>query len=316
MIINLKEISVKEVASDYVDNNEEGVLGYGGKLNIRPKYQREFVSYTKGLGRLSTTIKGYGRCHNEEEVIEQIGYDAESDLANPTGSVFCAHGAGFIVSWDKVKDYMHIDQACKLIERELDEKTTTVSSSQTSDWMDIEEIDHILNQASYANKKSGFKPHKGIAKRTIKAKPAVNYKVPKAREKSGEKYLLVDGYNIIFAWEELSELSKINIDSARDKLMDIMCNYQGYTQVNLILVFDAYRVKSHPCRIFDYHNIHIVFTQEAETADQYIEKFAHENGKKHTVTVATSDRLEQIIIRGAGCMLMSAREFEHEVNSY
>ena len=133
------------------------------------------------------------------------------------------------------------------------------------------------------------------------------------REPDAEHFLLVDGYNIIFAWEELNELSKVNIDSARGRLLDILCNYQGIKQCNLIVVFDAYRVQGHETEVMEYHNIHVVYTKEAETADQYIEKFAHEHGRKHYVTVATSDGLEQIIIRGQGCMLVSAREFEKEV---
>ena len=140
-------------------------------------------------------------------------------------------------------------------------------------------------------------------------------KAKKKQTEPGESYLLVDGYNIVFAWEELKELAQVNIDAARGRLMDILCDYQGIRKCNLIVVFDAYRVQGHPTEILDYHNIHVVYTKEAETADQFIEKFAHENGAKYDVTVATSDGLEQIIIRGQGCGLISAREFEKEVAS-
>ena len=134
-----------------------------------------------------------------------------------------------------------------------------------------------------------------------------------AKKVQEKEYLLVDGYNVIFAWDELNELAKVNLDGARGKLLDILCDYQGIRGCELIVVFDAYRVAGHPTEISDYHNIHVVFTKEAETADQFIEKFAHENGRRYCVTVATSDGLEQIIIRGAGCELISSRELEAEI---
>jgi predicted RNA-binding protein with PIN domain len=185
-------------------------------------------------------------------------------------------------------------------------------------WIGTDEVDEILDRTFHANKKEQFIPHKGIShRRREKPKEAqvreYGTSPGKAPEKK-EKYLLVDGYNILFAWEELNELAKVTIDGARGKLMDILCDYQGMKQCHLIVVFDAYRVQGHPTEYLDYHNIHVVYTKEAETADQFIEKFAHQNGKKYDVTVATSDGLEQIIIRGQGCKLISAREFEREVN--
>lgn len=289
-------------------------------------YQRELTSYTGGEGRLFSTVKGYERCHNEEEMIEKISYDPEADLENPTGSVFCAHGAGFVVNWDEVDNYMHLPPAW-MAENNGEENDEFLPDGAGNGrggkkdaeevWLGTEEIDEILAKTYHANKKSTFISHKGIARRRVTGRtkqsiPAVT-KTAKKKAEPKEEYLLVDGYNIIFAWKDLNELAKTNIDGARGKLLDTLCNYQGMKKCNLIVVFDAYRVKGHRTEIFDYHNIHVVYTKEAETADQYIEKFAHENAKKYKVTVATSDGLEQIIIRGAGCLLMSAGDLEKEV---
>ena len=203
----------------------------------------------------------------------------------------------------------------KLPPKEQQEEAPSGKKTKTYDpdhWIDIEEIDAILARTYHANKhEKGATKQWRTAKKVISGDNAPRYAPVKAVSK--EEYLLVDGYNIIFAWESLKELAAVNIDGARGKLLDILCNYQGYRKCTLILVFDAYRVKGHREEITKYHNIHVVFTKEAETADQYIEKFAHENGKKYRITVATSDGLEQIIIRGAGCRLLSARDFEADV---
>ncbi len=299
-------------------------------------YAKELAAYTKGHGRLFCTWKGYKTCHNTEEVVKKIGYEAERDTDNPSGSIFCAHGAGYYVEWDEVKDYMHVEScfAGKGSGEEGDlplparRKGGKEQETDSGRWMGTEEVDAILEKTLYANKKAG--------KATGKNRPGSrggngeewkngNYASGNTRtygqggKESGrkaekkEKYLLVDGYNIIFAWEDLKELAKASIDGARGKLMDILCNYQGIRGCRLILVFDAYRVQGHDTELFDYHNIHVVYTKEAETADQYIEKFAYENGKKADITVATSDGLEQIIIRGQGCALLSARELKEEI---
>ena len=302
------------------------ILAGSAPVSQMQGYQRELTSYTGGEGRLFCTVKGYERCLNEEEIVEKISYDPEADLENPTGSVFCAHGAGFVVNWDEVENYMHLPPAWVLEndEEETDEfLSDSIGNGRSGKkdaeevWLGTEEIDEILAKTYHANKKSTFIPHKGIARRRMAGRtkqsiPAVT-KTAKKKTEPGEEYLLVDGYNIIFAWKDLNELAKTNIDGARGKLLDTLCNYQGMKKCNLIVVFDAYRVKGHGTEIFDYHNIHVVYTKEAETADQYIEKFAHENAKKYKVTVATSDGLEQIIIRGAGCLLMSAGDLEKEV---
>lgn len=283
-------------------------------------YLREVVAYTKGEGRLFCSILGYRPCHDADEVIQSMRYDPESDVDNPTGSVFCVHGAGFSVPWNEVRDYMHIDtgknvtSAGKACDGDNDVEEHVIAREEEA-WIDVEEIDRILERTSHANRKSGSISHKGISAKRVRsvADKPVGLSKPRKKEEPEKKYLLVDGYNMIFAWEELNALSKVDIAAARDKLMDILCNYQGFKNCEVILVFDAYRVQNHKTEVLDYHNIHVVYTREAETADQYIEKFAHENSKKYQITVATSDGMEQIIIRGAGCRLLSARDLQREV---
>lgn len=281
-------------------------------------YQREFVSYTKGYGKFFCLFKGYEPCHNAEEVISEIGYNAEADTKNPCGSVFCSHGAGFLVKWQEVKEYMHLESVfCPEKAEDAIEDTrqnrTSVPYLEKEDWIGEDEIEAIYKKAFYANARESDINREKIRNRksAVKAE-AASYK-GKKNQAYKEEYLLVDGYNIIFAWEELKELAEGNIDAARGKLLDIMSNFQGMRNGSLIVVFDAYRVKGHDTEIFDYHNIHVVFTKEAETADAYIEKFAHDNREKYRITVATSDGLEQIIIRGQGCTLLSARELKLEV---
>lgn len=298
------------------------------------EYQKEVTAYTKGTGKLSCELKGYMPCHNAQEVIAAIGYDPEADLANPTGSVFCAHGAGFVVPWHQVKDYMH-QESC-FSRREADSSfpradteneifgksagiCMTAPVNKVERFIGTEEIDDILSRSTHANsRRDGNKRKEGWQREHRRDDYGLSTgsssvtRIYKGKEKK-DAYLLVDGYNIIFAWEELKELAQHNLDSARGKLLDILCNYQGMKRCELIAVFDAYRVQGHPTEIMDYHNIHVVYTKEAETADQYIEKFAHENGKKYDVTVATSDGLEQIIIRSQGCHLLSARDLQEEI---
>ncbi len=271
-------------------------------------YQKEVHAYTRGNGTLQCTLKGYAPCHNTEEVLVATGYDSERDTLHPTGSVFCAHGAGFLVPWYEVKEYMHLPSIMQEKPSDSSEEKQTAYrvSKETDAWIDTEEVDRIIAQSIGANKKQKTLPKKKVPeyyKSTSKPK----------KQEVREEYLLVDGYNVIFAWEDLKDLAQVSIDGARGKLLDVLCDYQGMKKCNLIVVFDAYRVQGHKTEISTYHNIHVVFTKEAETADQYIEKFAHENGKKYNVTVATSDGLEQIIIRGQGCRLLSARELKDEI---
>ena len=290
-------------------------------------YQKEVISYTSGRGRLSCTLKGYYPCHNQEEVVEAVGYDPEADLENPTGSVFCAHGAGFVVNWDQVEDYMHVESGWNASagQETKPEKPVTAKNwkEENEKYLATEkELEEIFERTYGPIRKLGEEPPAGRSVKGWKksrrdplegyGKSSSDYKQKKTPD--GEKeYLLVDGYNIIFAWEDLKELAAVNIDGARERLMDILCNYQGFKKSTLILVFDAYKVKGNPGSVETYHNIHVVYTKEAETADQYIEKTVHEIGRKYRVTVATSDQLEQVIILGQGGQRMSARELLEDV---
>mgnify|MGYP000543960615 FL=1 len=290
-------------------------------------YQKEVISYTSGRGRLSCTLKGYYPCHNQEEVVEAVGYDPEADLENPTGSVFCAHDAGFVVNWDQVEDYMHVESGWNAPagQETKPEKPVTAKNwkEENEKYLATEkELEEIFERTYGPIRKLGEEPPAGRSVKGWKksrrdplegyGKSSSDYKQKKTPD--GEKeYLLVDGYNIIFAWEDLKELAAVNIDGARERLMDILCNYQGFKKSTLILVFDAYKVKGNPGSVETYHNIHVVYTKEAETADQYIEKTVHEIGRKYRVTVATSDQLEQVIILGQGGQRMSARELLEDV---
>ena len=291
-------------------NDEMAILVGSAPVVTMRNYQKEVVAYSKGLGRLFSSLKGYEPCHNGSEVIESIGYFPERDLENPTGSVFCAHGVGFLVDWDAVKDYMHVESYLQKKD-DLPGETAPNQASYTEErWISLEEIDQIINNTFYANQ--GKKP---AWKKRKTARDSYYEPVTYVREKeSKEEYLLVDGYNIIHAWPELKELVDDNMEVARMKLLDTLSNYQGIRRCQIIAVFDAYRVQGHFEEVIDYHNIHMVYTREAQTADQYIEKFAHDNQKKYSITVATSDGLQQLIIRGTGCALLSARELKVEID--
>lgn len=323
-------------------------------------YQTELISYTKGKGRMTCSVSSYQPCHNAEEVIEARGYDPEGDLENPTGSVFCAHGAGFVVDWDLVPEYAHLDT------RDVPGKKNkggyqgmTGNENETGSgqlWNGADSAEALEGSRKAAGVVDSIR--KTIPRTDVPAGPTSRYDRsnltitndeleeiftrtygPIKREKSGwkksrrmdysesasaapakkqevrDEYLLVDGYNIIFSWEELNELAKVNVESARTKLMDILSNYQGYKKMNLILVFDAYRVEGGQGSVQKYHNIYVVYTKEAETADQYIEKTVHAIGRKYNVTVATSDALEQVIILGQGGRRMSAHDLEEEITA-
>ena len=292
-------------------------------------YTKEVAAYTKGLGKLYLSISGYDRCHNEEEVLAVSSYDPEADLKNPTSSVFCSHGAGEIVSWDMVPEYMHIEygtgeeksQAGDLEEAEkLNKRRRALDLKSSLDLaLSVEEIDAIIKSSSHANDKGRSGAYKGISaslhernrssQSSATAAKAAGYKGAKPKE----KYMLVDGYNVIHAWEELSEYLKVSIDSAALKLNDILCNYQAIKGINLMVVYDAYKVKGRTAEEKSYNNIIVVYTGEAQTADRYIERYAHENSSKYDITVVTSDGLEQVIVSGSGANITSSREFEREV---
>lgn len=302
-------------------------------------YQMEVNAYTRGRGRLSCRFHGYAPCHNEQEIIESYGYNPEHDLDNPADSVFCAHGAGFIVPWQQVEEFAHVDTGDKL--RRLLPEVFGASDSGAADLQtpggrqrdslqaggpdgaaarsdrfisqeEIEEI-YLRTYGTRALDKNPWNRASAPARAATPAKEPVYKGTP---EQHRERYLLVDGYNIIFAWEELREMARDNVEGARTRLMDILCNYQGYIQDTVILVYDAYKVRGNPGTVQKYHNIHVVYTKEAETADQYIEKTVHQIGKKYQVTVATSDALEQVIIWGQGAARMSAQELRREVEGH
>ena len=279
-------------------------------------YQKDVIAYTGGRGRISLTLKGYDLCHNQEEVVAARGYDSELDLANPTGSVFCAHGAGFVVDWDEVEEYMHMERILDQTGEEGLAEVTLPKRRHSSIELTQEELDAI-----YVRTPDPVKQNHGPVTVCAKEKdrePGSAYTDPKwerrRREKEGrQEYLLVDGYNIIFSWKELRELSEKDIGAARGKLADILSNYQGYRKCTLILVYDAYKVEGNPGEVMKYHNIYIVYTKEAETADQYIEKTVRRIAKDAAVTVATSDGLEQVIILGQGANRMSAPGLKEEI---
>lgn len=279
-------------------------------------YQKDVIAYTGGRGRISLTLKGYDLCHNQEEVVAARGYDSELDLANPTGSVFCAHGAGFVVDWDEVEEYMHMERTLDQTGEEGLAEVILPKRRHSSIELTQEELDAI-----YVRTPDPVKQNHGPVTVCAKEKdrePGSAYTDPKwerrRREKEGrQEYLLVDGYNIIFSWEELRELSEKDIGAARGKLADILSNYQGYRKCTLILVYDAYKVEGNPGEVMKYHNIYIVYTKEAETADQYIEKTVRRIAKDAAVTVATSDGLEQVIILGQGANRMSAPGLKEEI---
>lgn len=342
-------------------------------------YQRDVISYTKGRGRLTLSLSGYEPCHNAEEVIAASGYDFDSDLQDPAGSVFCSHGAGFVVPWDEVKQYMHVESplakqlAKEQQERELKEANerlqamaadvaagkvpsgaaggyksgsdgsagsgtgsgtgsddgvgsgTKTSANGTADsssgsrgngdsslsFYDDKELQAIFTRTYGEPKRKLASDYD--SRTVIRAKNASPVKPVKEKDEPEDEYLLVDGYNIIFAWEELSDLAAVSIDAARYKLMDILSNYQGFRKICVIVVFDAYKVPGGVEKVQKYHNINVVYTKEAETADQYIEKVAIRIGRRYRTTVATSDGVIQLIIRSQGCILWSARDFREEI---
>lgn len=342
---------------------EMSILTGTAPVATMQEYQQDVTAYTRGQGKLSCTLQGYEPCHNEDEVLAASTYDPELDMANPASSVFCAHGAGYIVDWYDVYDMMHVKEDPGFALAGMEDVLRNITSEPTeadednrkrmarerqgagAPVYDEKELEDIFvrtygsnSRENAAYNKAGFNRYNksvseadwyvkkaaehGKSKATGAQTPAVGLKTadtgiarPGAyRKQKGEKeYLLVDGYNVIFAWDDLKALAAVNIDSARDKLIDIMSNYQGYVGCELILVFDAYKVKQNPGSITKHGNIHVVYTKEAETADMYIEKTTHELGRKYKVTVASSDGLEQLIIMGQGALRMSSRGLQEEV---
>ena len=285
-------------------DGEMNVFTGTAPVSLMWEYTLSVTGYTRGEGSLSLVFSGYGPCHNEEEIITATGYDPEADLNNPTGSVFCAHGAGYYVPWDDVFSHMHIESQIKKKERIRPDKGKAIIKTPSYNAKEEKELEEIFIRTY------GKVEHKTVQQKTVCA-PKLD-RAKKKKEETWDEFLLVDGYNVIFAWDELKNLAKENMEGARGKLADILCNYQGFRKCNVILVFDAYQVAGYQMEIQKYHNIHIVYTKQAETADQYIEKVVHTIGRKYHVTVVTSDGLEQVVTLGQGGSLISSREFAEE----
>ena len=274
-------------------------------------YQSDVMGYTRGKGRLSCVPGGYRPCHNTDEVIAGIGYDCDADTENSADSVFCSHGAGVLVPWNEAPARMHVDSGLRFGENDREEPEHMVTPQQVNSYKQRVAADKELMEI-FERTYGKIKRDERSAMRTEKRPPPP--KTPKLPlPPKGPEYLLVDGYNIIFGWEELNKLAKENLELARTRLINILCNYQGFRRCELILVFDAYRVKGNHREIEKEHGITVVYTKEAETADMFIEKTAHQLGREKRVRVATSDNVEQIIIMGSGAIRVSASEFLAEV---
>ena len=278
-------------------------------------YAREVAVYTRGQGRLSCVPAGYFPCAEAEAVIEAMGYDPERDVENTADSVFCSHGAGVVIPWREVAQHAQVDSGWRPQGTEPEPKEAPPQRRPVSTYAGTaaqdKELQAIFERTYGAVKRESFLPPKAPKR------PVADHSEEKRRELkqafSGEDYLLVDGYNIIFAWDELKKLAAVHLDAARKKLCDLLCNYQGYRKCRVILVFDAYKVKGGLGSVEKYHNITIVYTKEAETADAYIERATYEIGRQHRVRVATSDGPEQVIILGHGALRLSASAFHEEM---
>ncbi len=282
-------------------------------------YSREVIQYTHGKGKLICTLKGYEPCHNADEVIENIGYDCDSDTDNSCDSVFCSHGAGYTVKWNEVKSHMHLPSALSAPKKEYAEKSKTAfpKYKDTDNLFALDkELMQIFEQTYGPVKGRSNNPnqnHFTFTKSSENQSENKKHNSVRTSKYSGTEYLLVDGYNVIFAWDSLKELAKDNVDGARNTLINILCNYQGYKKCEVILVFDAYKVKGNTGDVEKIDNINVVYTKEAETADMYIEKVSHKLAKNNKVRVVTSDALEQLIILEGGALRVSSKEFFYEI---
>ena len=324
------------------DEEKAVITGNAPAISMR-NYQSELTKLTAGRGRVTLTMGGYKKCHNPEEVIELYGYDPEADRNNPSGSVFTEHGAGHYIPWDEVDARAHVES--RIVEylgpeyytEDLDETDTadagksagqgSMSLAERLDAIGYEEVEEILNKTLGANKHSDpLEKRRHIYKRSNSVKSAGsgvnnsnnlsnNGTFPQKIIKLKDKYLLIDGYNMIYAWDDLKIFAEDNMMAARDKLLDIISNYQAIKGVNIIVVFDAYKVPGHGTELFDYHNVHVVYTRQAETADQYIEKFAIEKHKQYDISVASNDGMIQLIITGTGAYRMSAADLKADIDS-
>lgn len=321
VMTDIEKMSGKSEAP-ILDGEEAILTGKAPVASIR-NYAKELMAFTSGHGRILLQYAGYDICHNTQEVMEKKHYDPLHDLRNSPDSVFCEHGSGYIVPWDEVFEHMHVESVLKDKQDEFDEalmkklamQAASQNKKEASKFGQDEAQLNAIFEKTYGPRRDRAQEVNRVVRKTLtseqEAENDAHKKVHKAKKK--EAYLLVDGYNIIFAWQELKELAATNIDAARGKLADDLCDYQAMIGCNLILVFDAYKVKGNLGQMQEYHNIQVVYTKEAETADQYIEKAAHQMGHEKDVTVATSDGLEQLIVWGQGCRLMSARQLKEEL---
>ncbi len=279
----------------------ENIAVVEGQAPVRKmkNYQKEVVSYTKGQGKLYCSLSGYQQCEDQDEVVASMQYDSEKDIHNPTGSIFCSHGAGFYVKWNDVKEYMHIDSEWNKQSQQYQHVKYSTSLNEE------QELEDIFTR-TYGTVKRRLSDSFDY-KKELDSQVKIVQPLPEC--------LLVDGYNVIYSWPELKNLAKNHLDTARTRLIDILGNYQGYKQCLLIIVFDAYKVKGNLGTVEQLHNVHIVYTKEAQTADMYIEHVTHQLSQKYNVVVATSDALEQMIVIGRGARRMSSRELKLEVES-
>lgn len=338
----------KHESPEYISRDEGDVAILMGTAPVATMqdYVTEVHAYTKGSGRLTLELKGYDVCHNSTEVVERIGYDSEEDTANPTGSVFCAHGAGFVVPWNEVPDYMHLEYVCDAsgnvvqkgglsydLEQQAEElrglaerreADRLAKTARASSWELDQELQQIYarefgmnkeDMLEYERRKWARKSGDGSGKKEAAPHQKFDKKGNPIYPKKPilEELLIVDGYNIIFALPELKELSKINIDSAKDALKDMLVNYQGYKGCRVMLVFDGYRKKGNPGSVEKYFDLEVVHTKQDETADTYIERTVHDLVSKHKITVATNDNLEQLTILSQGALRMSAKMLQEEM---
>lgn len=302
---------------DPVLDGENAVLTGRAPVATMGDYQTQLAAYSKGRGRLNCSVDGYRPCHNTEEVVAARTYNPEADLDNTPDSVFCSHGAGTIVKWNEVPAYAHLDSSAFLQKEEPEEEeqpVTVIRRGGATAAASDKELQAIFEKTYGSVKSHDFRPTQKGGKKTIESYSTDKLKLIQNLQPVKE-FLLVDGYNILFAWDELKHLAEMDLNAARELLTEMMCNYQGYKGCGLILVFDAYKVPNNPGSVEKRGNIFVVYTKHAETADMYIEKVTYEIGKRYKVRVATSDGLEQLIILGNGALRVSARMFRQEVEA-
>ncbi len=295
------------------------IKGVGPVASLRG-YQQQCSAYTRGRGKFIAIPDGYSPCHNAEEVVADLGYRQEQDISNPAGSVFCQHGSAIYVDWKRVDEMAHVDSGYRLISGELTKSDTLPAQSDRRRGSGLtaageKELEEIFLKTYGKSKRDEAIRREALSRgsrRTPEKEnfPEINWKTER---KKGTPFLIIDGYNVIFAWEELSGLAKVNLDSAREAFLDILGNYQGYKKTGMVVVFDGYRVSGNPGNKLDYDNIKVIYTKEAETADRFIERTVFEMGREYDVTVVTSDRPVQMAAIGDGARRLSAREFHQEV---